>query len=111
MLDVLDPPTIRFVQEAERRRIARELHDNVVQSLTALVADLEYFRTRCLPSTGEVNQEVVARVETWQELARESLISMRHTLGELRGHTDLDFGLEPGISTLLSELRAAGYTV
>jgi signal transduction histidine kinase len=44
MLDVFDSPAMRQAQEAERRRIARELHDGVVQSLIALVADLEYFK-------------------------------------------------------------------
>lgn len=111
MLDVLESPDTRFAQETERRRIARELHDSVVQSLTALIADLEYFRTRCLSTTNQANHEVAAKVETWQELARDSLISMRQTLGGLRNHTDLDFGLEPAISTILTELRSAGYHV
>src|SRR5947209_5887888 len=108
MLDVLESPDTRFAQETERRRIARELHDSAVQSLTALIADLEYFRTRCLTTT---NHEVAAKVETWQELARDSLVSMRQTLGGLRSHTDLDFGLQPAISTILTELREAGYRV
>jgi len=63
-LEVNDSPLTRFAQDAERRRIARELHDGVVQSLTALVADLEYFRTRRLSAGGETNQEVAQRVET-----------------------------------------------
>src|SRR6266487_3150844 len=70
-LEVNDSPLTRFAQDAERRRIARELHDSVVQSLTALVADLEYFRTRRLSAGGETNQEVAQKLETWQELARE----------------------------------------
>ena len=111
MLDVLESPDTRFAQETERRRIARELHDSAVQSLTALVADLEYFRTRCLSNTNQTNHEVAAKVETWQELARDSLISMRQTLGGLRSHTDLEFGLQPAVSTILDELRAAGYQV
>jgi len=111
MLNVLETPDTRFAQETERLRIARELHDSAVQSLTALVADLEYFRTRCLSTTNSANREVAAKVETWQELARDSLISMRQTLGGLRSHTDLDFDLEPAIATTLTELRAAGYHV
>ena len=111
MLDVLESPDTRFAQETERRRIARELHDSAVQSLTALIADLEYFRTRCLSATNQANHEVAAKVETWQELARDSLISMRQTLGGLRSHTDLEFGLQQAISTILTELRVAGYHV
>lgn len=111
MLDVLDFPTTRFAQEAERRRIARELHDSVVQSLTALVADLEYFRTRCLPAQSETSSVVAAKVQTWQELARDSLTSMRQTLGGLRKPAELEYGLEPAILTLVVELRSDGYRV
>ena len=111
MLDVLDSPVTRFAQEAERRRIARELHDGVVQSLTALVADLEYFRTRRLFSSGGASQEVAEKLETWQELACDSLASVRQTLGGLRKQTDFDLDLESAIQALLDELRAAGYCV
>ena len=111
MLDVLDSPATHFAQEAERRRIARELHDGVVQSLTALVADLEYFRTRCLPASNEAGSAVAAKVETWQELARDSLLSMRQALGGLRQPATLEMGLESAIQTLLTALRDDGYRV
>lgn len=111
MLDVWDSPAMRQAQEAERCRIARELHDGVVQSLTALVADLEYFQTRYLPTIDQTNRAVAEKVATWQELARDSLTSMRHALGELRQPDDLAFGLEYAIQTVLTELREAGYTV
>ncbi len=113
MLDVVDSPVTRFAQEVERRRIARELHDSVVQSLTALVADLEYFRTRQANqlASAETGQEMVAKLETWQELARDSLTSMRQALGGLRRQKDLDFDLRAALLSLVSELRVAGYTV
>jgi two-component system, NarL family, sensor histidine kinase DegS len=111
MLNVLDSPATRFAQEAERRRIARELHDSVVQSLTALVADLEYFRTRCLPASNETSPAVAAKVETWQELARDSLMSMRRALGGLRVPAELEGGLESALQTLVTELRDEGYCV
>ena len=97
------------VQEAERRRIARELHDGVVQSLTALVKDLEYFRKR--RSEIETYQDVTQRLEAWQEMARDSLLSMRETLGELRHAPKSDFAMETSIQTLLTELCSVGYTV
>ncbi len=71
MLNVLDSHThvTPFAQEAERRRIARKLHDSAVQSLTALIADLEYFRTRHLPATDETRK-------AW-------LISMKYNLSDV----------------------------
>jgi signal transduction histidine kinase/DNA-binding CsgD family transcriptional regulator len=111
MLTVLDSPSIRLAQEAERRRIARELHDSVVQSLITLVADLEYFQTRQLPTLDQSGQAVAGKVAAWQELARDSLTSMRQALGGLRQPGELDFGLEYAIQVALSELREAGYTV
>jgi len=111
MLTVLDSPSIRLALEAERHRIARELHDSVVQSLTALVADLEYFQTRQLPTLDQSGQAVAEKIAAWQELARDSLTSIRQTLGELRQPCELDFGLEYAIQVFLSELQEAGYTI
>src|SRR6266566_8163769 len=96
-LDAVDTQATRMVQEAERRRIARELHDGVVQSLTALVADLEYFQTRCLPTIDQTSRAVAEKVATWQELARDSLTSMRDALGGLRLSVDLESDLECAI--------------
>ncbi|HEU5227329.1 MAG TPA: sensor histidine kinase [Ktedonobacteraceae bacterium] len=110
MLEVVDSPMVRCVQEAERRRLARELHDSVVQSLTALVADLEYVRTRHL-SPGETDQEMAPRLEMWQGLARESLRSMRQVLASLRGHCEAEFDLAASIQELLGEMRNAGYAL
>lgn len=120
MLDALDAPhaldipAVRLAQEEERRRIARELHDGAVQSLTALVADLEYFRARYLPSHEEESQQVSEKVETWQELARESLTSMRQALGSLRATNTLADGqddLPRAIEGLLSRMQSAGFRV
>src|SRR6202035_4692393 len=111
MLDVLDSPITRLVQDAERRRLARDLHDSVVQSLTALVADLEYFRIRQLASSGAAGQQVAEKVETWQALARASLASMREALGGLRLPSELDLGFENALEILLASLQSAGYRV
>lgn len=111
MLAVLDSPSIRLAQEVERHRIARELHDSVVQSLTALVADLEYFQTRHLPDLDQTSPTVAEKVASWQELARDSLSSMRQALAGLRQPGELDYGLEYAIQVVLSELQEADSTV
>lgn len=110
MLEVENSPSARFVQEAERRRLARELHDSVVQSLTALVTDLEYFRTRRLLAVGESSPEVVEKLESWQELARDSLLSMRQALGGLRKQNEA-LGLESSVQALLDGFKRSEYTV
>src|SRR5436309_4089680 len=110
-LDAVDTQATRVVQEAERQRIARELHDGVVQSLTALVADLEYFRTRYLSANEEIGQKIAEKVETWQELARDSLTSMRQALGGLRTPSELERGLEYALEGLLRQMQSAGYRV
>ncbi len=110
MLDVIDSPITHFAQEAERRRIARELHDGVIQSLTALLTDLEFFRLHSQHNLESVNQEMDAKLAMWQALARDSLFSMRQTLGGLRQqHGPADF--EQAIQALVQEFRAEDYTV
>ncbi len=111
MISMVDSSAMAMAQEAERRRLVRELHDGVVQSLTALVADLEYFRTRRLPACSEVSAEVVEKLQVWQELARDSLLLMRQTLGGLRQGSELEAGLEAAITALLAEFQRSGYRV
>ena len=111
MITLVDSPAMSLAQEAERRRLARELHDGVVQSLTALVADLEYFRTRRLTASNEMSAEVAEKVQVWQELARDSLLSMRQTLGGLRRGTELEAGLEAAITSLLAGFQRDGYRI
>jgi len=73
MLNMLDIHATPFVQETERERLTHELYDTAVQALVALVTDMECFRTHRHSAYGETAQEVVAKVEKWQELAQESL--------------------------------------
>ena len=114
MLEVIDSPLTRFAQEAERRRIARELHDGVVQSLTALVADLEYFRLQQAHLSQEQHtndHEVEARVEAWQELAQDSLAAMRQALGGLRTQNTHNVDFVASIHALIADMHKAGYVV
>ncbi len=101
----------RIAQEGERQRIARELHDGAVQTLSALVAELDYFQARGLSSKDENLTELLEKVQAWQSLARESLTSLRESLGGLRASGDLENGLPHAIEELLRKLQNAGYLV
>jgi two-component system sensor histidine kinase UhpB len=93
-------------QEAERRRIARELHDEIGQSLTGVVLQLE--RTvRLLPMS-----ELRGEVEQVRETARESLDDLRRIARELRPEVLDDLGLPSALIALASGLaKRAGLVI
>ena len=89
-------------QEAERRRIAQELHDQIGQNLTAVVLELKRVRERIDPSEAEALADA-------QELARESLEELRRISYELRPAALDDLGLASALASLCSGIeRRAG---
>jgi two-component system, NarL family, sensor histidine kinase UhpB len=92
-------------QEAERRRIAQELHDQIGQNLTAVVLELKRVRARI--DAGEA--EALADA---QELARETLEEVRRISYELRPAALDDLGLASALRSLCSGIeRRAGIAV
>jgi two-component system sensor histidine kinase UhpB len=99
--DVPGLPDIRPVSqmaiEAEiKQLIARELHDRVAQSLTAMLIEMENFKERQV-GFQNVQEEVVF----FQHSTREALNSIRQLLYDLRGESSLDGGF---VKTLRSRL-------
>jgi two-component system sensor histidine kinase UhpB len=89
-------------EEAERQRIARELHDEVGQSITVLLLELASARR-----TG--SGEAIAAA---QETARTLLHDVRHICHELRPESLDDLGLPSALTTLASRVsEAAGLPV
>lgn len=80
-------------REAERRMVARELHDEVGQTLTALLAQLERSARRAPPQL----QEELAEA---QEVARASLEDVRRVVTRLRPDTLEDLGLVSALRAL-----------
>ena len=78
------------VQEAERRHIARELHDQVGQALTGLIFELEVCRR--LPPA-----DLDRRINKAQELANELIAQVRNLSLILRPTILDDLGLLPAL--------------
>ena len=90
------------VQEDERRRLARELHDGLGQTLTALTLQLERLREKL---DGEVPAELAARVDDSVEMARLALNESRELSRLLRPPVLDDLGLAPALSWLARTLE------
>lgn len=86
-------------QEAERHRIAQELHDEVGQSLTVVLLGLK----RVMERTPE---EFAAELRAIQEGTRESLDEVRHVVRRLRPGVLDDLGLLSALSALATEFTA-----
>jgi two-component system NarL family sensor kinase len=93
--------------DVERRRVASEVHDHVVQDLTGLAYDLDAARLRKSAGT-EDSTALLARTAT----------GLRHTIADLRALlVDLtptrvpEGGLEPALQVLAESLEKSGTRV
>lgn len=95
-------------REAERTRIARELHDELAQLLTALKMDVSWLTAR-LPAD---QQSLAARGEKMKTLVDATVASVRRISTDLRPVMLDDLGLLPSIEHLLHSLsERAGVVV
>jgi signal transduction histidine kinase len=93
-------------QEEERRRIARELHDQVGQSLTTVKINLDTLRMgEQTPDTRELLEEGGRLVDGALEQVRDLSVLLRPAMLD-------DLGLEPALRSLLNaQAKRAGYQV
>jgi two-component system sensor histidine kinase UhpB len=85
-------------QESERRRVARELHDEVGQSLTAVLLDLKRAADRA------DDQALRDELTQAQETTRESLDEVRRLARRLRPGVLDDLGLVSALTALATEI-------
>jgi signal transduction histidine kinase len=91
--------TVRRVveaQELERRRLARELHDETGQALTSILLGLKAIRAAADPAEAERAESDV------RELVVQALQDVRRLAVELRPTALDDFGLVPALERLAS---------
>jgi signal transduction histidine kinase len=81
------------VQEAERQRIGRELHDHAGQALLALRAELQIL-ARQLPPQAESAEAQLAKVD---EIVRETGRDLRLLAHDLRSHLLEELGLSSAL--------------
>ncbi len=82
------------VEEAERHKLAQELHDRVGQDLTALGINLNIMRSR-LPK--EADESFLSRLDDSIVLLQQTAEHMRDVMSELRPSVLDDYGLLSGI--------------
>jgi len=86
-------------QEEERRRLARELHDETVQSLLTIARRLELYQA------SESDPERQARLAELQTLVSDTLRGLRQISRDLRPLVLEDLGLIPALRTLVRAAR------
>jgi signal transduction histidine kinase len=92
------------VRQAERRDLARELHDTVIQPLTSLALSFETVRYQPL-SEGMLE----AYIGAWRELTQEAIEALRSALMGLRMHPHAQLGLIEALHRYLApQMRSCG---
>lgn len=86
-------------QEQERRHIARELHDEIAQKLSALSALAACLRT----SAGREAPGLVAEARQLEATASDLMVSLRRTLTYLRPQVIDDLGLVSSLQALVAD--------
>lgn len=85
-------------QEDERKRIARELHDQVCQSLSALLLQMQ--------AHGEVDESIKELQKSCEARIRNLIDEVRTMAGELRPTILDDYGLEKALARHIEELSS-----
>lgn len=90
-------------QEAERARVARDLHDDVGQALTSVLLGLRLLESEL--SAPLLTAEVEQRIAELRELVADALRRSRNLAFELRPTVLDDLGLVPALERAVADLR------
>lgn len=92
------------IREAEKSRVARELHDELAQSLTALKMDTQWLHARVQTMHAESGDprcvEVQSRLEAMQVMLDSTVAATRRIAADLRPLLLDDLGLVPAVEWL-----------
>lgn len=85
--------------EEERKRIARELHDETSQSLTSILVNLETMEKQMT----DLPDEIAARLRLTKEIAQRTLDETRRLMYDLRPSVLDDLGLVPALRWFITQ--------
>ena len=88
------------VREAERTRIARELHDELAQWLTALKMDAAWIATRLPPE----HEQLVRKAHGMKAVVDSTVAAVRRIAADLRPVMLDDLGFMPALENLVNDL-------
>jgi two-component system, NarL family, sensor histidine kinase UhpB len=91
-------------QEAERHRVAQELHDEVGQTLTAVLLELDHIAHRAPPP-------IAAELQQARETSRAGLDEVRRIARRLRPGVLDELGLSSALKALAAEVATPALTV
>ena len=95
-------------QEAERARLAHELHDDTVQALIALKQRAQMAHKALSPATGSGQapnpERAASRLDELEKLIDQELISLRRLIGDLRPIYLEDLGFVPALEMLVKQV-------
>ena len=95
---------ITRAQEDERRRIARELHDDTAQALIALSRRLDDLATSC----EQLPEYAIGRLDELHDLIDSTLQGVRRFSRALQPSVLDDLGLLPALEGLLADVEETG---
>jgi len=98
---------LQTVREEERSRIARELHDEMGQALTALRIDLGWLRNKCSPLGALTTDRVGAALG----VVEHSIVSLRRISEDLRPAMLDSLGLAAAVEHHVAQFRSARHSL
>lgn len=87
-------------QEEERRRLARDLHDDTIQSLIALNQQIQLAQM----AAADADETSEARLATMQQMAGQMMTDVRRLIHDLRPIYLEDLGLVPALQMLARDM-------